>query len=53
MRKRKRYKKITEEQRLSLASKNEYTILARQSCELMLTKVEIVQTMVKFSPKAK
>jgi len=53
MRKRKRYKKITEEQRLSLAIKNKYTILARQSCELMLTKGEIEQTMVKFSPKAK
>lgn len=53
MKKRKRYKKITVEQKTSLASKNEYTILAKQSCELMLTKGEIEQTMVKFSPKTK
>lgn len=53
MRKRKRYKKITVEQKASLASENEYTRIAKQSCELMLTKVEIAQTMVKFSPKAK
>lgn len=48
----KKKKKITEEQRLSLDINNEYTLLAKQSCEYMLTKGEIQQTMVKISPKA-